>query len=130
MKTVEPDSKSIIRLGRAKQAVEKHMSDLLAVNERNEDLEQSFFAEIAIVEKLLKTVKETKGNKSIVQTGEHVERSENEESDWKVDEREFNVLTVFRATDLMFKCGLTYTAASRKAVRGCVNVTSILICWT
>ena len=80
MKTVEPDSKSIIGLGRAKQAVEKHMSDLLAVSVRNEDLEQSFFAEIAIVEKHLKTVKETKGNKSIVQTGERVERSENEES--------------------------------------------------
>ena len=80
MKTVEPDSKSIIRLGRAKQAVEKHMSDLLAVNERNEDLEQSLFAEIAIVEKLLKTVKETKGNKRIEQTGEHVERFENEVS--------------------------------------------------
>ena len=37
MKTFEPGSKSIIGLGRAKQAVEKHMSDLLAVSERNVD---------------------------------------------------------------------------------------------
>ena len=88
------------------------MSDLLAVNERNvdletfysaefagvvcqllvigpkrsvfkephEDLEQSFCAEIAIVVKHLKTVKETEGNKRIMQTAERVERSENEES--------------------------------------------------
>ena len=74
-------------------------------------------AEIAIVEKHLKTLKETKGNKSIVQTAERVEC-------------EFNVLKFLRATDLMFKCGLTYTAASRKAERACVNMTSILICWT
>ena len=40
MKTFEPGSKSIIGLGRAKQAVEKHMSDLLAVSERNVDLER------------------------------------------------------------------------------------------
>ena len=162
MKTFEPGSKSIIGLGRAKQAVERH-TDLLAVSERNvdlerfhpaefagvecqllvigpkrsvfkephEDLEQSFCAEIAIVEKHLKTVKETKGNKRIVQTAERVERSEKEESQVrKVDECEFNVLTVFRATDVMFECGLTYTAASRKAERACVNMTSILICWT
>ena len=37
MKTVEPGSESIIGLGRAKQAVEKHMSDLRAVSERNVD---------------------------------------------------------------------------------------------
>ena len=80
MKTFEPDSKSIFGLRRAKQAVKKHMSDLLAVSERNEDLEQSFGAEIAFVEKHLKTVKKTKGNKSIVQTVERVERSEKEES--------------------------------------------------
>ena len=62
---------------------------------------------------------------------ERVERSENEESQvGKVDECEFNVLTVFRATDLMFECGLTYTAASRKAERACVNMTSIMIGWT
>ena len=109
MKTFEPASKSIVGLGRAKQAVEKHMSDLLAVSERNVDsegnlptgvkcqllalrpkrsvykepheyLEQSFCAEIAIVVKHLKTVKETKGNKRIMQTAERVEKSENEES--------------------------------------------------
>ena len=77
-------------------------------------------------------MKKTKGNKSIVQTAERVERSEKEESQvgkiGKVDECEFNVLTVFRATDLMFECGLTYTAASRKAERACVNMTSIRIC--
>ena len=56
------------------------MSDLLAVSERNEDLDQSFGSEIAIVEKHLKTVKKTKGNKSIVQTVERVEGSEKEES--------------------------------------------------
>ena len=50
MKTFEPDSKSIIGLGRAKQAVEKHMSDLLAVNKRNEDLEIFYPAEFAGVE--------------------------------------------------------------------------------
>ena len=44
----------------------------------------------------------------------------------KVDECEFNVLTVFRATDLMFECGLTYTAASRKAERACVNNPDLL----
>ena len=131
MKTFEPDSKSIIDLDRAKQVVEKQMSDLLAVSERNEDLEQSFCAEIAIVAKHLKTVKETEGNKRIMQTSERVERSENEESQvGKVDECEFNVLTVFRAMNLMFECGLTYTAASRKAERACVNMTSILTCWT
>ena len=98
--------------------------------ENHEDREQSFCAEIAIIEKHLKTVKETEGNKRIMQTAERVERSENEESQFgQVDECEFNVLTIFRATDLMFECGLTYTAASRKAERACVNMTSILICW-
>ena len=107
------------------------MSDLLAVSERNEDLEQSFCAKITILAKHLKTVKETEGNKRVMQTAERVERSENEESQvGKVDECEFNVLTVFRATDLMFECGLTHTAAPRKAERACVNMTSILICWT
>ena len=48
--------------------------------EPHEDLEQSFCAEIAIVVKHLKTVKETKGNKRIMQTAERVEKSENEES--------------------------------------------------
>ena len=87
--------------------------------EPHEDLEQSFCAEIAIVEKHLKTVKETESNKRIMQTAERVERSENDESQvGKVDECEFNVLIVFRATDLMFECGLTYTAASCKAERG------------
>ena len=45
MKTFEPGSKSIIGLERAKQAVEKHMSDLLAVSERNVDLERLYPAE-------------------------------------------------------------------------------------
>ena len=103
-------------------------------NVLHEDLEQSFCAEIAIVEKHLKTLKETKGNKSIVQTAERVERSEKEESQvgkvGKVGECEFNVLKFLRATDLMIECGLTYTAASRKAERACVNMTSILTCWT
>ena len=45
MKTFEPCSKSIIGLGRAKQAEEKHMSDLLAVSERNVDLERFYPAE-------------------------------------------------------------------------------------
>ena len=81
--------------------------------------------------KHLKTVKETKGNKTILQTGERVEKSENEESQvGKVYECEFNVLKVFRATDLMYECGLTFTVASRKAERACVNMTSILIYWT
>ena len=39
MKTFEPVSKSIIDLELAKQVVEKHMSDLLTVGERNVDLE-------------------------------------------------------------------------------------------
>ena len=100
-------------------------------NVLHEDLEQSFCAEIAIVEKHLKTLKETKGDKSIVQTAERVERSEKEESQvGKVGECEFNVLKFLRATDLMFECGLTYTAASLMAERACVNMTSILICWT
>ena len=94
----------------------------------HEDLEQSFCAEIAKIVKHLKTVKETKDNKRIMQTAERVEKSENEESQvGKVYECEFNVLKVFRATDLMFECGLTFTVASRKAERACVNMTSILI---
>ena len=138
MKTFESDSKSIIDLESAKL-----MSDLLACqllvigpkrsmfNEPQKDLEQFFCVEIVIIEKHLKTVKETKSNKSVVQPAESVERSENEESQvGKVDECEFNVLTVFRVTDLMFECDLTCTAASRKAERTCVNMTSILICWT
>ena len=50
MKTFEPGSKSIIGLVRAKQAVEKHMSDLLAVSERNVELEIFYQAEFAGVE--------------------------------------------------------------------------------
>ena len=96
--------------------------------EPHEDLEQSFCAQIAKVVKHLKTVKETKDNKRIMQTAERVEMSENEESQvGKVYECEFNVLKVFRATDLMFECGLTFTVSSRKAERACVNMTSILI---
>ena len=108
----ESDTRSIIGLEPAKQAVERHSSDLLAVSEWNvdlkrfspaeiagdarrllvmdlrqsvfsvlhDDLEQSFCAEIAVVVKRLKTLKETKVNKSIVQTAERVERSEKEES--------------------------------------------------
>ena len=123
MKTFESDSKSIIDLEPAKQVVEKHMSDLLTVSERNvdletfhpaefagvecqllvigpkrsvfkelhEDLEQSFCAEIAIVVKHLKTVKETEGNKRIMQTAERVERSENEESQVGKVEKWMNV---------------------------------------
>ena len=90
-------------------------------NVLHEYLEQSFFAEIAIVEKHLKNLKETKGNKSIVQIAERMERSEKEESQvgkvGKVGECEFNARKFLRATDLMFECGLTYTAASRKARR-------------
>ena len=86
--------------------------------EPHEDLEQSFCAEIAIVVKHLKTVKETKGNKRIMQTAERVEKSENEESQ------------IQRLEYLMFECGLTFTVASRKAERACVNMTSILVYWT
>ena len=103
-------------------------------NVLHEVLDQSFCAEIAIVEKHLQTLKETKGNKNIVKTAERVERSEKEESQvgkvGKVRECVFNVLKFLRATDLMFECGLTYTAASRKAERARVNMTSILICGT
>ena len=76
-------------------------------NELHEYLEQSFFAEIAIVLKRLRTVKEIKGNMRNSQTAEHVEKSENEESQvGKVGECEFNVLKFLRATDLMFfECG-------------------------
>ena len=100
-------------------------------NVLHEYLEQSFCAEIAIVLKHLKTLKETKGNMRNSQTAERVEKSENEESQvGKVGECEFNVLKFLRATDLMFECGLTFTDASREAERACVNMTSILICWT
>ena len=49
-KTFEPGSKSIIGLGPAKQATEKYRSDLLAVRERNVDLERFYPAEFAGVE--------------------------------------------------------------------------------
>ena len=52
-KTFESDTRSIIGLGLAKQAVEKHMSDLLAVNERNVDLKGFSTAEIAGVARRL-----------------------------------------------------------------------------
>ena len=110
MKTFGSDTRSIIGLGPAKQAMEKHRSDLLAVSERNVDfkrcspaeiagvarrllvmtlkrsvfnelheyLEQSFCAEIAIVVKRLKTVKEIKGNMRNSQTAEHVVKYEND----------------------------------------------------
>ena len=120
-------------MGPAKQAVEKHRSDLLAVSEGNVDLkrfspadiagvarrvlvmelkrsmfnelrdylEQSFCAEIAIVVKRLKTVKEIKGNMRNSQTAERVVKSENDESQvGKVGECEFNVLRFLRATDV------------------------------
>ena len=141
----------------AKQAVEKHWSDLLAVNERNVDLKKFASAEIvgvalrllviepkrsvlnelhedaeiAIVVKRRKTVKEIKGNMRNWQTAERVEKYENDESQvGKVGECEFNVLKFLRATDLMFECGLTFSDALREAERACVNTTSILICWT
>ena len=162
-KTFECDTRSIIGLGPAKQAVEKHKSDLVAVSERNVDLkrfspakiagvarrllvmelkrsvfnelhehlEQSFCAEIAIVVKRPKTVKEIKGHMRNSQTAERVEKSENDESQGgEVGECGFNVLTFLRATDLMFECGLTFSDALRKAERACVNTSSILICWT
>ena len=88
-------------------------------------------AEIAIVVKRPKTVKEIKGNMRNSQTVERVEKIENDESQvGKVGECEFNVLKFLRATDLVFECGLTFTDASRKAEKAFVNMTSILICWT
>ena len=100
-------------------------------DELHEHLGQSFCAEIAIVVKHLKTVKETKGNMRNSQTAERVVKTDNEESqDGKVGECEFNVLTFLPATDLMFACGLTFSDALREAERACVNMTSILICWT
>ena len=93
--------------------------------------EYHFGAEIDIIVKHLKNAKEVKGDKRIMQAAERVERSENLESQCgKVYECEFNVLKVFRAQDLMFECGLTFTAASREAERACVNMTSILNYWT
>ena len=78
-----------------------------------------FCVEIAIIVKHLKNAKEVKGDKRIMQAAERVERSENVESQGgKVYECEFNVLKVFRAPDLMFECGLTFTVVSRKAERG------------
>ena len=50
MKTFEPDSKLIMSLRRAKQEVERHMSDIPAVSERNVDLETFHPAEYAGVE--------------------------------------------------------------------------------
>ena len=84
----------------------------------------------SLLSRSVSRLKETKGNKRIMQTAERVERFMKSLRLGKVYECEFNVLKVFRATDLMFECGLTYTAASRKAERACVNTTSILICWT
>ena len=52
--------------------------------EPHEDLEQSFCAEIATVMKHLKTVKETKGNKRIMQTAERLESLSNNGSDVRV----------------------------------------------
>ena len=90
-------------------------------NEPHED------AEIAIVAKRLKTVKEIKGNMRNSQTAERVEKFENEESQvGKVGECGFNVLKFFRATDPVFKCGLTFSDEFRKAERACVNTTSTL----
>ena len=156
-KTFVSGTKSIIGLEPARQAVEKHRSDLLAVSERNVDLKgfspaeiagvsrrllviepkRSVFdelhedGEIAIVVKRLKTVKEIKGDMGNSQTAERVEKSENDESQvGKVGECEFNVLKFLRATDLMFECALTFSHALRKAERACVNTTPILICWT
>ena len=62
--------------------------------ELHEDLEQSFCAEIAIVEKHLKIVKETEGNKSIMQTAERVEMSESEESQGGKVEKWMNVNSI------------------------------------
>ena len=53
MKTFESDSRSIIGLEPAKQAVEKHSSDLLAVCKRNVDLKRFSPAEIAGVARRL-----------------------------------------------------------------------------
>ena len=105
-KTFVSDTELIIGWEPAKQAVEKHKSDLLAVSERNVDLKRflpaeiagvacrllviepkrSVFnepvedAEIAIVVKRLLTVKEIKGNMRNSQTAERVEKSKNDES--------------------------------------------------
>ena len=91
-------------------------------NELHGDLEQSICAEIAIVVKRLKTEKEIKRAMRNLQTAERVEKSEKVESqDRKVRECELNVLKFLQTTDLMFKCGLTFTDASRKAERARVN---------
>ena len=99
------------------------------VKEPHEDLEQSFRAEITIVEERLRTVKDIKGHTRHSQTTECVERSENVESQTvEMGESEFNVIAFHRVTDLMLWCGLT--CASRKAERACVNTISILVSWT
>ena len=36
-------------------------------------------------------------------------------------------VSLIRATDLMFECGLTFSDALREAERACVNTTSILV---
>ena len=82
-------------------------------------------------------VEEVKGHRRNSQsswkcgTTERVERSENTMS-WTgaMGTRELDVDELSRVTDLMFLCGLTFTVKSRKAERACVNMTSILICWT
>ena len=62
---------------------------------------------------------------------ERVGRSENALSrTGAMGTRELDVGELSRVTDLMFECGLTFTVESRKAERACVNMTSILICWT
>ena len=60
IKTFESGTKLISNLELARQAVEAHRSDLLAVGERNEDLERFFRAEIVGVEHRLR-VMETRG---------------------------------------------------------------------
>ena len=85
-------------------------------NELHED------AEIAVVVKSLKTVKEIS----------RVTRNSQRMASLKLEvgECELNVVKFLRATDLMFECGLTFSDALRKAERTCVNTTLILICWT
>ena len=57
MKTFESGTKLISNLEPAKQAVEKHRSDILAVGERNADLERFSRAEISGVEHRLRMMK-------------------------------------------------------------------------
>ena len=67
----------------------------LVFNEVHEYLEQSFCAQIAIVVKRLKTVKEIKGNMKNLQTAERVVKSEHHESLsmiwWKIEGFHFTV---------------------------------------